>query len=425
MNTSLISKINQYIKSNGSAEITGPVLNLVLRDMVNLSVAEVTYAALATLIANEQVTPGMVYKITDRGDRGIFVTGLNNKTISSEGLRIMLCPATYAVGSFDGHAWKGVWRSTKTASINDLFIWGALVWKNKTGNIGTRESDIELDATNWEPVAKSSFMAGEYVEKNFQVTYDFANDWIEQQRSGKGVLVGISHALRTLLGYTNNPVDATDWNIETSCLTFQDVVAYFGIFNNIFGEHGGVSAVRCAGIANNELDRIQGVTCHPVNYAESDVDVFGFIANNSCGVILDVNQSGGIGNIPDTVDEYSYHSDDSSFYFEWNFDEELLGGPIISGNSVFRNCIQESDTALLEMTVMGVGLSGTGSPQIHIGLETDDESYVAYTALATLNAGIKSTSIGNKTTDRCRRFKISVTGGDVTGGKIKVTGKYI
>ena len=259
----------------------------------------------------------------------------------------------------------------------------------------------------------------------FRVAYDFANDWIEQQTNTKNVTVGIPYTLYTLLSFQGNPADYTDWNIETSCLTFQDTVAYFGVYNNIFDPNGGISAVRAGAVNSNDVGRIQGVTCHPVQYAEPDVDVFGALSQNACTLILDVNRSGGIQHLPSTVDEYSYHTDDESFYLEWNFGSEELGGPVTSGNSVFRNCILNIDTALLEMTVMGVGLSGTGSPQIKIGLETDDENYIPATAIATLNSGVRSTVIGNKTTEECRRFKISVTGGDVTGGVLKVKGKYI
>lgn len=76
MNTQLINKINQFVTDNNNGMITGPVMNQVLKSMVTHQVAEVTYAQLAGYVTNSWVSPGTVYKVTDWGDRGIYLMGL-------------------------------------------------------------------------------------------------------------------------------------------------------------------------------------------------------------------------------------------------------------------------------------------------------------------------------------------------------------
>ena len=426
MNSALISKINEYITDNNNALITGPVLNQVLRDMVNQSVAVVPYTTLMTMLGNKQIVPGMVYKIADRGDRGIFVLGLTSGTVSREGIRVMLCPKTYKTETLDGNSWKGIWHSSKTASIGDLFIAGGRVWKNKTGSIGTEVPDSELDPVNWEPISKSSFSSNEYIEMSFSVSYDIENDWIEEQSNGQNIVVGITYALKVMFDFRVNPADVTDWNLGMACRYFRNIKAPFGVANNVVDPTGGIAEVTATGIFGNKVGLIQNVVCSPSHNGGSDADVLAALNNCECRLIVSTNRIGGIDNIPNTVDQFTYHTDDFGFYLQWDFrDWEEGDGPVEDGNSVFRNCLLNTDVALVEMNVIGVDLSGTGAPEIKIGIETDDESYVGFTSLSALNNGIRVADFGNKTTERHRRFKISVTGGDVTGGILKISGKYL
>lgn len=422
MNATLIAKINQYIKSNGSGQITGPVLNVVLRDMVNQSVAEVTYASLATVIANAQVTPGTVYKITDRGDRGILVTGVTSQSVSREGVRIMLCPKTYLEETLDGNVWKGVWYTEKMVSVNDLFIWGGKVWKNLTGAIGTKESSGALDSTNWQLISKTSFTHNEYVEVAMSVSFDFANDWIERQWIPGQLAAGLPWSIADG-NFPENYVDMTDWNDNST--KYMNVDVLLGVFNN---DCGSIVNVSCTGITENyQIQNIQEVRVTQSHYDEGDIP--GVITHNRCMAILSVNHVGSISGIDHPDQWYAYHMDDKSFYIQCDFDDDLqdgfFPGPLNQGEHTLLNMVLHQNTVLTEITALGIGLTGEAGSKISIGLEVDDETYLVPTTLAALNTGVKVTVLGNKTTATHRRFKITAVDGDVTGGTLKISGKYL
>lgn len=179
---------------------------------IDLQLSEVTKAQLDALISGSQLSVGMRYKITDRGDKGITLTGISSNQLSLEGRRTMLCPKSYLVGSLDGNSWKGVWHSTKTVVVNDLMIWGGLVWKNLTGAIGTATTDILLDVVNWVVIPKASFIHNEYVEVIFNVKYDYANDWICSQTDRFNNEFGVTYDEYVSEGFDDNPCNMSDWN---------------------------------------------------------------------------------------------------------------------------------------------------------------------------------------------------------------------
>lgn len=214
---------------------------------LDYNLVEVTKSQLDTLISNSQLQLGISYKITDRGDRGITLKAISNNQLSLEGIRNMLCPKSYIVGSLDTNSWKGVWNISKTAVADDLFIWGGLVWKNLTGAIGTSLSEIALDATNWVVIPKASFVNNEYIELIFSVLYDYDADWILEQYDKKGNTFGLSKERydEYLSALGANPVDITDWNF-----TDDDVTDRF------------LSDNKCVGVWNNKEDiKILGNFC--------------------------------------------------------------------------------------------------------------------------------------------------------------------
>jgi hypothetical protein len=180
--------------------------------------------------------PGGIYKITDRGDRGIYVQAISSNELNRTGIRKMLCPAVYAITTDDfSNDWIGVWHNTKTVAADQLTIWGGKVWKNLTGVIGTATNESTLDGTNWSLISKSSFANHEYVELLFGINYDVLNDWIDAQWDHKRNKFGAHFYLWTFIyGYTFNPVDISDWNFdnENHQLYNNQVV---GVWNNAYG----------------------------------------------------------------------------------------------------------------------------------------------------------------------------------------------
>lgn len=187
-----------------------------------------TYAQILTAIGASTLSSGITYKITDRGDRGLFFKATSDNELSRTGVRYMLCPATYQITTDgSGNSWIGVWNSTKSVSIGQLTIWGGLVWSNLTGLIGSSVDDFSLDGTNWAVISKASFSNNEYIELQFNVSYDVINDWIERQWDGNGNIFGIDFAVG---GGDPNLCDVSDWNFGTFAEFYNNTA--WGFYNN-------------------------------------------------------------------------------------------------------------------------------------------------------------------------------------------------
>lgn len=232
---------------------------------------EVTRAEIELLVTNGELIKGALYKITDRGDLGLWFEAISNTELNPEGVRKMLVPAgadelgynsTTGIGFPDtfGNIWHGVWHTNiGTVNEGDLVIWGGLVWQraaypidgsacdieNPCGvgfecvggfciaenNVGTKVDDTTLSA-EWILIPKNSFTNHEYMPKLFGVYYDFENDWISRQWDEKGNIFGIEFNHDLPIGF--NPVDVSDWNWS-----------FIGRITSSFHEN------QCIGIWNN------------------------------------------------------------------------------------------------------------------------------------------------------------------------------
>lgn len=238
---------------------------------------DILYAALVVKINAGTLTKGVLYKITDRGDRGIFLTAISTTQFAKDSTRLMLCPAFYGLGASGGNNWIGVWNSTKSAVADDLTIWGGLVWKNLTGAIGTADSDILLDAVNWELIPKASYTNSEYVLMEFGVNYDVVNDWIERQWDGSGNIFGIdfySETTNDQLGF--NLCDVSDWNFANDGTGRE-------FYNN-----------RCTGIYNNSNDGSSISENNNYDGIYNNRNIGEIKVNNNMGVIRGNSNSGPI-----------------------------------------------------------------------------------------------------------------------------------
>lgn len=245
-------------------------------------VTNITYANLVTAIAGSTLVPGVTYKITDRGDRGLFFKAVSSNELAKDGTRLMLCPSDYAIETdAHGNVWKGIWASFKTASVNNLMIWGGKVYKNLTGSIGTATNDTLLDVTNWVAISKSSFTNYEYTEMSFGVNFDIANDWIEKQWDGKGNVITEPYywSQNYYSRFIGNGCSITDWNLgsefynNTAMAVFNNADIY-AIYNNICKSNA---------ISNNVSSPLAG---SPV-YIYRNLCVDGIIGNYIGGGIYD------------------------------------------------------------------------------------------------------------------------------------------
>lgn len=310
--------------TNSIAQYGQGVSELIAGLSAKAGITDKTYTDLAAMVANGTMAAGSLYKITDRGDRGIILRAVSASQLSRDGIRIMLCPSTYATGAdTHGNNWIGVWHLTKTATFNCLAIWGGKVWRNLTGDIGTADGDVALDATNWQAVAKASFTNHEYTAMVFGCSFDFDNDWIFRQWDASCNVLGNDDDGKNSINYC----DISDWNMATAgcyfwgnkCLgIFNNCISYalnandvFFTISNNYSEY--IECNRCKEIAGNtanniwnnstaivyntaitiDSNRCNGVVNNRVT-GQIKLNSCGRIENNACADISGNNNSGDI-----------------------------------------------------------------------------------------------------------------------------------
>lgn len=230
----------------------------------------VTYAQAEALITDEEVVPGAVYFISDRG---IALMGNSTGSFSISGVRTMrvLQSSVYAVAGVN----KGIWRSSLPVVANDVVIWGGRAWQNATGASGTATSLIALDNTNWTLIPTSDI--AHYQDKVFEVIYDFQNDWVSEQKDDRGNRFGISFDLESTLTFGFNFCDHSDWSkpfiIDNNC---------YGVMNNLQIVIGNSNR---GFIYNNDEDVLNNT-----NAGDISENTVGSVSNNTNGGYITNNQ---------------------------------------------------------------------------------------------------------------------------------------
>ena len=288
----------------------------------------ITYADLTTAISNAALSSNKYYKIIDRGiglsapmddmevDNGLIIQAISTSSLATTGVRLMLVPSTYqtTLDAF-GNNWLGVWTFSLSPSIDDLVIWGGMVWKNVNGNVGNIIDNYTLDS-EWVLIPRASFGNFEYTEIALICGYDVTNNWITKQIDERNNYVGINW-----LGfYFPNYCSASDWNLKTLGNQFYNNFAPFGFFNNIVGDF--YSNLVEQDIYNNVAASIKGNTgvkfirtnlvtgdiSGNSNKGQIDSNVAtnitgnfnsGFIANNI--ITNDISDNSNLGDIKDNV----------------------------------------------------------------------------------------------------------------------------
>lgn len=242
---------------------------------------EVTYAEAQTLVGNSELSPNKMYKIVDRGDRGIFLTAQTTTKFEPIGKRLMLVPNFQFI---DGIAYNG-WDRAATYNIGDKVFFMGIVYSNTTGSNDSNNGPL-YDNTNWTVISKSSFSNFEYREKMFVVQYDFERDWISRQYDEHGNIFGIP--IIRQLDYTFNPVDVSDWAMADYCY---DAAVFFNSHANF-----NFSDNMCDGIWDNALSSILGSDLYLIhgnrhtegaiyNHFLEEIEIY----NNTCKLGINSN----------------------------------------------------------------------------------------------------------------------------------------
>jgi len=268
------------------------------------------YGQIDTLMDAGGLITGALYKITDRGDRGLFFHAISTSELSNTGIRLMLCPSWYGIGTNYSNNWIGVWNVLQTdgdVNAGDLAIRGGLVWENQTGAIGTAPDDFSLDGVNWTVIPKASFSDSEYTEKQFDIIYDFDNDWIQWQMDGFSNGVGFP---ADLIGY--QPVDVTDWNQTLNPITGINMFGNHNLLEGCFNNWGTgeIANNLCKVIKGNHLQGSVGISANKSNRIEYNENTGNIIYNTVFAVI----------GLPSTVTDVEHNATTAGSYVDVGID---------------------------------------------------------------------------------------------------------
>lgn len=176
---------------------------------------EVTLSQAQTLVSNNELVPGALYKITgvhknkvgerievlyDDGTNSgttIYLQAITSNELSSEGWGEFYNPIydqqDYGETDPDGagfylyNIWNGDGRDAGDAPTyvqGRKIIWGGYVWTNVAGNLGIDTDSFNLDS-EW---SKIEYNETDYDKVVDYIEYDFANDWICRRRQAEPVI---------------------------------------------------------------------------------------------------------------------------------------------------------------------------------------------------------------------------------------------
>lgn len=290
---------------------------------------EKTYAQMQALIASNGLDTQTFYKITDRGDNGLLFRAAATNRLENDGIRYMLCPATYATGA-DAYSndWIGVWNATKqaTATEGQLAIWNGLVWI--AGAVLSGDSP-DTEASGWTVIPKASFTNHEYVEMIFGVNYDFENDWINKQWDSKGNIFGLD---KLFYLYWEEPdiiinfIDYCDWNFSSNGKGFINNTCWY-IYNN--SNDGDIICNSNQGFIYNNSNKGSIYNNSNANNIENNSNNGDIGYNSNIGNIYD-NSNNGIISYNSNLDNIGTNSNNGNIYKNTN-------GHYISDNSSVSN----------------------------------------------------------------------------------------
>ena len=200
----------------GTKKTVGDTSNYTLLDASNLTFnnifswnetldtpIEINRNDLLELINNKNLNKGNIYKIIDAENwsvykhttKAVYLKAISNSELSTEGYGEFLIPKYDTTKSTFG-IWKGdLLRigaiNSATYSIGDKVIWGNLVWKNISGDVGSNylyleDADSDLYLPNWlnseDWILVENNNESDYNEFIHEIGYDIINDIIIKRK---------------------------------------------------------------------------------------------------------------------------------------------------------------------------------------------------------------------------------------------------
>ena len=230
----------------------------------NQKTIEVTRNELDDLIANDELEPNRLYKITGVESwcfsqhliKAIYLKAITNNTLEIEGVGEFYMPKYNNLDSNLG-IWKGELLangmiSSASYNIGDKVIWGNLFWENISGNIGTNEKvyyDEEndeylypklqnyLSETDWKLITPNDDESL-YNIQFCLIKYDLINDYIYYREDDLDNKYELSYS-NLLINFTNlNLIDIDSQfiyyvNSISLFLWGIDIVSYNNIYESV------------------------------------------------------------------------------------------------------------------------------------------------------------------------------------------------
>lgn len=211
----------------------------------------VTYANLITKYNAGTLSPGVTYRIDMNanyiGDYSIWIDALDvNKLSHSCKLGMTIISNSGYLPGYSSPT-LGVWKTNLVPTIGGVCVWGAYLWTNLTGNVGSVVDDKTLDSTNWSRVSGSNYVkmgSSFYVYKTFDIEYDFVNNIVDEIRDDRGNIV-VQDISRNSMNWA-----MTDWGYSKMSNNRTQ-----GVFNNLTGTE--LNALQYGShIYNNNIDGV-------------------------------------------------------------------------------------------------------------------------------------------------------------------------
>lgn len=367
------------------------------------NIKDETWTKLNTMKTAGILPIGAWYRITDRynyqsgatgiipnksflgDDRGyVYIRAITPTSFSKDVIRVMAVPKTYG-DVLNAQTSINVWNNSwKTTAIGQVAIWGGRVFKSLTNAIGTALNDLNLDATNWVLQGKQAFPLN-YTDVQFSAKYDFDNDWFEEQRDEKGNRFGLTFAKNAAtFNFSFNPVDVTDWNMETSASdTLFRNNNNIGVWNN--SNNDNTMSVTVGSIYNNTnngfISNNDGYAT-AIHHNSNNGNIYkntnsgaGFFV---CDILYNtnngnINENDVVGRITKNSNNGVISSNQVGFGIEECTIDEPIGGVIVPTGGIHKNILFNNFPATNPYEYFGVDVSGS-TDIFMIGISVNDNN---------------------------------------------------